>query len=158
MPTEHAQQLVDQMNPPVVEHAAACHRVSPPAEANAPLAVNAGLDGGDISDFSALHGLTGHEIIFIPTAVLMNGKNAACLFGSGNDLFQLIRIHGDGFFAHNVFSGLQAGNGQLGMDVIGRADEDQRNALVRQKILQTVIRGQAFFFRVRTLFSIDVVS
>ena len=88
----------------------------------------------------------------------MHGKDFAAFLRRGDHLLQLCAVHGNGLFAHDVFPRLQAGDGQLRVHVIGRADEHQRHIRPRQKRLQRIIGRKTVFARVFKLLRVHVIG
>ena len=77
------------MNAPVQYHAAACLFGITPVARDPPAAVNTGGNAEDASKGLVCKDLFHDAEIFIPAAVLMDGKHDAVFFGSGDHFLQI---------------------------------------------------------------------
>ena len=66
----------------------------------------------------------------------MDGEQLAGFIGGGNHLPQFLRVHGDGFFAHHVFTGPQAGDDKVFMYMVRGGDGDELDGAVLQKLIK----------------------
>ena len=71
---DEIQQLIAQMNAPIQNHAAAVDLIAPPAVERSPGPLYAALDTIRRADGLVLHNLFDRSVIFIPPAVLVDGK------------------------------------------------------------------------------------
>ena len=128
----HGQHLVEQMNSPVEDHAAAVFLFLPPAGWNAPRALNARFNPEDPSELIFIDEFFHGQIIFIPASVLVNGKQLSRSVSRRRHLIKRRHRHFDRLFTYDVFARLKRLYDKLLMVVVRNSYNDRFHGAVRQ--------------------------
>ena len=143
---DDAHDLVDEVNAPVQDHAAAMLRLLPPVAGDAPGAVDTGLDMVYLPQFSAAVDVPHEQKFPIPPAVLVNREEAAILVGRIDHLLQILGAQRDRFLADDMLARRHGLDGQGLVQVVGDGNGDKIHRRVVQKSLKGGVRMDAVLF------------
>ena len=149
--------LVDQMYAPVKDHAAAVLLLGTPVAGNTAGAVIAGFNGEHVAQLSAAVKLLHHQIVHVPTAVLMGGEEAIVFMRGINDLLQIGGGECDGLFADNVLAAGHCLDGKGVVKLIGDGDDHNVHRGVRKNLFPRAVSMDAVFLGDLSALGIDIV-
>ena len=131
----HKQHLVDKMNAPVEQHAAAFADIHMPVMHISVEAVETALYRVHIADAACIvDGLHGAEV-FVKSSLMVNGKFDAALFADLSHIIEFFDGHGDRLLADDVFSGFCGLDHQIVMLIVVHDDQHDIDVLIGQKRL-----------------------
>ncbi len=157
-PRNHVQQLIQQMDAPVQQHATAVLAIATPAVHGAPGALHPGLDEIGLTDGALLQRFPDDSVVPVPAPVLVHREYLSGLFGHGNHLFQFCRVHGHGLLADDILPGPHAGDGVILVEVVGDGDGHQVHFLIRQQFFRALVGIQALLLHALPHFGADIIG
>lgn len=127
---DELQHLVDHVNAPVKDHAAAMRLFTAPVGRDSARAVDAGSDVECFADLAALNQALDGEEVNVPTAILVNGKERARFLRCGDHAVNRGTAHFNRLFADDMLACLQPCDDQFLVNVVRNGDHDSVNRRV----------------------------
>ena len=150
--------LVDEVDAPVVQHAAAVFLDASPVGGNPAAAVDAALDVDDLADLAGIVDLLHSEGVHVKAAVLVNGEDLPGLVRRGDHALQGFHGQRHRLFGDHVLPGLQSRDGDFLVHVVGRGDGDHVDGGIRQQRLSRFVDLHPVRGGLGLLGRIDVVN
>ncbi|MNN15830.1 hypothetical protein D3C81_1289480 [compost metagenome] len=115
---DQPKQLIQQMDSPIEQHAAAVFLQMTPIAWDAIGSLNTGFNLEDVPDRLVLIQLTNDQEIRVPPTILVNHKDVSGLFGNRQNLVELIGIHRYRLFADHMLTRPQSSDRDFFMRII----------------------------------------
>ena len=151
-----AHHLVDQMHAPVKNHTAAVLLVTSPVTGNTTGALDSRLYAEHLAQLSRRIDLLHHQVIAVPTAVLVCRKQPTGAVGGVDHLLQILMVQGHGLFADDVFAGFHCLNGERHMQFVRNGEGENVHRFVRQDGFKRIIYENTVFPCELTAFLFDI--
>ena len=156
--SQHPHQLIDKVNAPVVQHAAAVLLFTAPTEHYSTGSMQSGLDGIHLSQFPGIKDILNDPEVLVPTAVLMYGEEFPVATSRGNHLIQLVHVQSGRLLADDMLAGIRRGNADLHVTVVRHGNQNSVDVLTRKQILQGRKSPEPAFLRHLYPHGVNVVS
>ena len=153
-----AHDLVDEVNAPVQDHAAAMLRRAAPVTGNAPGSVYTGLHAVHLPQITAVINVAHEQEFAVPAAVLVNREQSVVLIGCIKHFLQIGRGKRHGLLADDVLSRLHCLNGKRLVHIVGHRDGHKIHRRVAQKRLERRVGVDPVFLRRLAAFRLDVID
>ncbi len=101
------------------------------------------MDGVDAAEDAVAHELGGDAELFRRALLRAGLENAVGLAHLLHELDGLADIVGEGLFAVDIFAGADGGDGDVGVPVVGRGDDNDVDIFAGDDLAEIVIRGAA---------------
>ncbi len=117
-------EAVEQVNAPVEHHPSPLARLLPPIPRNAPGPEDPAFQVKEPAEASLRQDLLDHQVVGVPTAVLVDHEQPAGGRRRRDDFVKLGRREGHRFFADHVLAGPKRRHGQILVRIVGSRHQD----------------------------------
>ena len=132
----YSEHLVDEMYSPVKHHSAAVLLVASPVTGNTARTLYSGFNSEYVSKLTRGVNLLHHQIVAIPTAILVYGKQFSRTVRRFYHFLKLKVVKTNGFLTYNVLPCLHCLNGNRQMALVGNGNCYYINAFVGQHVFK----------------------
>ena len=150
--------LVDEVDTPVQNHAAALGGILTPVPGDTAGAVATGLDVVHGAQLTALVDVPHDQKLTVPAAVLVDRKELAGGLGGVDHLLEIGGGQGNGLLADDVLARGQSLEGQGLVLIVGDGDGDEIHRGIPQKLLQGCVGMDASGLSQRALGGLNIVN
>ena len=133
------QRLIQQMDTPVQNHAAALFRLLTPVAGDTVRAMNTGFNSEYRAQFALCQNLFDRQEVLVPTTVLVHRQEFTGAFRRLHHGLKISGVNGNGFLADYVLTSFHCLNCQRPVQIIGCRNQHQIHRFIRQKCIQAIV-------------------